>query len=157
KTNRSPCACRSEPTIHKAPVANVRNQKNRRMTIRPCLVHGVDAALRSLNRRSFGVHALGFTNVPVVTLVDEPLVDLEWHLCRGIPLLSRSSPASPTLIDRQVQEADENAHLLLSQSMRPSRDGAGSCFVQYVQGGQARGKKPAIHDPLGTTLDFSEP
>jgi hypothetical protein len=50
-------------------------------------------------------------------LADEYLVNLEWRLCRGIPLLSGGCPASATLADRQVQEADENTHLLLSQSV----------------------------------------
>jgi len=50
-------------------------------------------------------------------LIDQYLVNLEWRLCRGIPLLSGGSPAAATLADRQVQEADENAHLLLSQSV----------------------------------------
>ena len=36
-------------------------------------------------------------------------------------------------------------------------DSAKGRFVQRIEGGQARGKELAIHDPLGTTFDISEP
>jgi hypothetical protein len=106
---------------------------------------------------STGAFSPGPRTELIGTRIGQEVVGLKRQVRRRKPLRASGCPSYAALADWQVQEADQIAHLLLSQLVRPTWAATHGGFVQRIKCSQTHREELAIHDPFSTALDISEP